>query len=307
MYSALRLPRSARRGGFTLVEMLVTIGILLLLMTITLATVNISMDSDRIASGARSMQSFLEGARNRAIFAGRPRGIRLMTDPNNPTLVTSILYIEEPEPFPAEGGAPEGRITIAADGQTISGVPAMWTTLYNRGLLAKRAAAEVMIGVEPSYTFYTVRYDTGTGGWKLTRPYAGGAGTYDSIIYLEPVILPNQEPRTFASGIAIDLATSQLPATYAVGSGDPLDILFSPRGIVTGGLASGGTIHFRLVDLTDVNQTAADPTLGRDELLVTVRPQTGKVSSHPVDPRRDASGNEIDPFYYAELGEGTGP
>ncbi|MBM82054.1 MAG: hypothetical protein CMJ78_15900 [Planctomycetaceae bacterium] len=73
----------AARRGFTLVEMLVAITILVILVTITVTTVNVSMDADRIRSGARQIQSYLEGARDRAIYAKQPRGVRLLLDAYN--------------------------------------------------------------------------------------------------------------------------------------------------------------------------------------------------------------------------------
>ena len=61
------------RKGFTLIELMVVVGIILLLATITLTAVNLTIDGDKIRNGARQIQSYLEGARDRAIFSKQER------------------------------------------------------------------------------------------------------------------------------------------------------------------------------------------------------------------------------------------
>ena len=86
--------RSQPRQAFTLIELIVVIAIVLLLATMTLLALN-SFDSERVRSGARQLQSMLEGARNRAILAGQPRGIRFLVenDPLNGRKCSSMIYI----------------------------------------------------------------------------------------------------------------------------------------------------------------------------------------------------------------------
>ena len=98
--AALRRRRSAP-SGFTLVELLVVISIILLLTVMTIGVINIST-SERVRSGARQVQSVVEGARDRAIYAQQPRGVRLLVNedildpaftPPTPTIVSSLVYI----------------------------------------------------------------------------------------------------------------------------------------------------------------------------------------------------------------------
>lgn len=97
----------AGRRGFTLVEMLVTISIIVIVLVMTVAAVNVTVSSDRLPSAARLVQSHLEGARNRAIYATQTgtsfpaRGVRFLLDPNgptgsagNPVTATSMVFIE---------------------------------------------------------------------------------------------------------------------------------------------------------------------------------------------------------------------
>ncbi|MCY2962653.1 MAG: prepilin-type N-terminal cleavage/methylation domain-containing protein [Planctomycetota bacterium] len=81
------------RRGFTLVEMLVVIGILVLLTTLVVVAVANTRGTDRMRSTARTAQSAFLGARDRAIYAKEQRGIRLTRDPNDFTLVTGFEYI----------------------------------------------------------------------------------------------------------------------------------------------------------------------------------------------------------------------
>lgn len=84
---------ASARLGFTLIELLVVVALLLILITITVVSVDFGFTSERVRSGARQVQSALEGARDRAIFAREPRGLRLLVDPTEPRMVSSMIYI----------------------------------------------------------------------------------------------------------------------------------------------------------------------------------------------------------------------
>lgn len=86
------------RGGFTLVELLVAIAIFVILATIAISAFKES-DQDRAAAGAQQLRSMIEGARSRAIHDQLPRGLRLLLDPNNPRMVTALVYIGAPRQY----------------------------------------------------------------------------------------------------------------------------------------------------------------------------------------------------------------
>jgi prepilin-type N-terminal cleavage/methylation domain-containing protein len=88
---------SLSRRGYTLIELLIVISILALLLTMTVMAVNFTRDGDRVTSAASQIQSFLSGARDRAIYAKAPRGVRFFLDPNNPRAVSSMVYINPAE------------------------------------------------------------------------------------------------------------------------------------------------------------------------------------------------------------------
>jgi hypothetical protein len=121
---------------------LISISIMLILAVITIRLVNTSLDSDRLKTGSREVQSYLAGARDRAIYAGQPRGVRFIPDANDPYSIRSFVYIGAPTNF-----TDTQPMTVLANGLTISPSAATATTfgtLANRGLLL--AGAQITLG-----------------------------------------------------------------------------------------------------------------------------------------------------------------
>jgi prepilin-type N-terminal cleavage/methylation domain-containing protein len=69
------------RRGFTLVEILVVIAIMLLVSVVALPTVLPALSHRQVSESARLVQAALAGARDAAIRSNAPSGIRLLTDP----------------------------------------------------------------------------------------------------------------------------------------------------------------------------------------------------------------------------------
>ena len=93
-------PRSIERNsrsGFTLIELLVVVSIILTLATITLVSVNFSYSRDRVRAAGRQLQSFVAGARDRAIYSKEVRGVRLILDPQNQHTAIAVQYIGAPD------------------------------------------------------------------------------------------------------------------------------------------------------------------------------------------------------------------
>ena len=132
------------RAGFTMIELLIVVAILLLLTTFTIISVDMTFESERVRAGARQVQSLLEGARDRAIRAREPRGVRFLldTDQDSGRMVTSMVYVGAAQPWN------EGQITLKRpdfDGDNVAdsnqviiveGTPeALWDNLKRRGFL----------------------------------------------------------------------------------------------------------------------------------------------------------------------------
>lgn len=386
---ALRPPLSALRCAFTLIEMLVVIGIMLIIAVMTVTAINVSYSTDRARAGARQIQSYLEGARDRAIYAKENRGVRFLRDPTDPRTVSSMVFIQPTDPWvgnvdvlpldPNSPSSPYQRVRL----RDTNKIPD-WVQLNARGLLS--AAGFNASGVAQQYARGArIKIpSTNRGSWYviqavqvppnnpfgnfqdliLTTPFrntpSGSLLNIQSLIELPPSVMPGQEPVTFPKGIVIHLDRSsrnpyvvtrrgeKLPDFWKLSNWNPqtnapinpsdpnpfiytnqMDVIFSPRGVVTGPAASTGLIHFYLAEQEDVDFDHADlvnnstgqpipdgqmdfirdpakPETG-DKLIVTLFTRTGNISTHPVDVT-DANNDGIadDPLRLAETGEVAG-
>jgi prepilin-type N-terminal cleavage/methylation domain-containing protein len=257
-----------RRGAFTLIELLISLSILLILATMTMRMVASMLDSDRIRTSARELQSYLAGARDRAIYAGEPRGVRFIldqsTDASAPSTVRSFVYIGAPTSF-TDGTS----IDVKATGIFQSGTatpPGSWQSLVDRGLLKNGAQIQLATGGTDAGVFLTIGIPTASPATffvtsaNVTLPINNA--TYK--LQLAPAILSNEVPRVLATGIVVDLDNSKLPSAWGTSGSysSTLDILFSPGGNVTGNSISAGKIHFVLSEFNDASTPATTAPTG---------------------------------------------
>jgi prepilin-type N-terminal cleavage/methylation domain-containing protein len=121
-------PARTTRRGFTLIEMIVVMGILLVLATMLVALIGSPiLVQDKARRGGSQLQQWFRIAKTRAIADGVPRGLRLVGDSDNPNLVRQLLYIEQPNDFvvmlPALSAnipATQRRLFITAQGNGTS-------------------------------------------------------------------------------------------------------------------------------------------------------------------------------------------
>jgi prepilin-type N-terminal cleavage/methylation domain-containing protein len=138
--------RAGNRGGFTIVELLIVVSILLLLTTFTVIAVDFTFEAERVSSAARQVQSMLSGARDRAIRARKAIGVRLVVDqdPDNGRTVSSMIYVGETEHY-SLGHITLKRLDLNDDGVVDGGDTRIlivegdeqtrWEKLRLRGLL----------------------------------------------------------------------------------------------------------------------------------------------------------------------------
>lgn len=324
------------RAGFTLVELMVVIGILLLIAAMTLSVVNLSITGDRTRGAARQIQSYLEGARGRAIYGGNATtqggtyqcGVRFIRDANNPSLVASMQYVEvDPERGALTVGVfgiqyDAGNLATRLVGTVGSSNPQQntnWLSSYQQGLIFD---GQVILLDKRRYQILTTELQAGNEILVLQTPYAGttmfsAPGDVNGFavpksrqpsykLLLAPQPMANQEPRALGNGVVLDLNLSKGLAAF--GTSMQIDLMFSPRGTVVGPLSGTGIVEFVVSDREDSikqiplpNPTTPNPTPKRDRLIVSLTPQTGKTAVHPV--YIDPTGAITDPFRYAETGE----
>jgi prepilin-type N-terminal cleavage/methylation domain-containing protein len=340
-------------AGFTLIELLVAVSILLLLTVITVVSVDFTFDQDRVRGVQRQVQSYLAGARDRAIYANAPRGVRFLLDPENNHAVSSMVYIGAPDSF-ADGGLTfDPDFTGDASAQVVAHVDTtrVWETLGTRGLLGIGSRVKIDDSWYRVVSKVFPRTRTSTSQvyscLRLDRPVPQYSNSVVLVPYeaeLRATILPGSEPVVFPQNVRIDLDGSRVPSQWrpttfagAYGAQQYLDVLFSPRGSLTGETAAVGTLHLLVASRADlVNWTqvlgrrsgayntgayllpivpANDPTsvnaiVTNEVTIVSVAAGTGRVSTHPVDPTNVVLPTEQiadDPFRYAEVGEVATP
>lgn len=389
-----------RQTGFTIIELLIVVAILLVLTTFTIVAIDFTFQSERIGSGARQVQSMISGARDRAIRYRKPIGVRFLVDQDadNGRMVSSMVYVGATEYWRL------GHITLkrpdvnndgVADSDTVlfvEGDPqTRWNKLRLRGFLGiyedfdgdgvldpgedingngvlDRETPRIKIPGDKNGTWYRVKThwlgntarpwlanslelvrefrDPGTTGPTEVVAFEGsGHSTY--LLELPPRVLPDAEPVLLPDEVVIDLDASVIPTEwrpegggYTIPCSSRMDLMFSPRGTVTGSAAGLGVLHLYLALRQDVQNTMIAPGPGPrppvngsssarvpsdslftglpnsppvgDRALVTLFAATGRVASYPVNPidqfnnvsgAAGSDGYLDDPFVYAELGE----
>lgn len=247
---------SGHPAGFTLIELMIVIGIILIIATMTLSALHYVQNADRVGSEAARVQSFIMGARDRAIYADELRGVRLYVEPTPPgsdpddawtyrRTVTSMAYI-------APGGSwnsPEHssgiqilrRYDIDGNGNFTGPLEDLglryvrgfndpgWWNLKRRGWLVDGLRIRIPAG--PTGHWYGV--DT-----RLIDTTA--APTYEQVLLLQidysdkgnpnddvawdnltyeiefPAQVLPQEPLLLSDGVVIDLDGSRIPNAWEV-------------------------------------------------------------------------------------------
>ena len=267
------------RRGFTLVELLVVLAIVLILAAVTIASVNFSYNADRMRAGGRQIQSFLMGARDKAIYANEVRGVRLLIDPNDNHSVSAIQYIGAPQ---RETGMLTFNIaatceTPIATGRQVALVSGTaWPSLYRRGFLKVGNRIQIPADTGAWFTISAVttvscasQPPPGVMVLTLKRPNTDLAGMVNPISFsleLASAPLGDAQPVQLPRGTVIDLDGSQIPRTWrplslAASYSPQMDILFTPRGTVVGDTSALGIVHLMIADASDVLRWKATSTL----------------------------------------------
>ncbi len=356
------------RNGFTLIEILVVVSILLILATLSIAVFNAGKSSDKMRSGARVAQSSFLGAKDRALHAKDLRGVRLTRDLTNPNLLNGFVYLQ-PLPTQTAGNTAGNNPNDFAIWRPVSDA----TQIVLTGMDGLTFLDQDTTGVIwPPGGTVSVRIPAMTGQWfalkqqqnmppywvtpdptnapdpmhnaangtnrfwlYLQTGYPGGSTGNPAVNKTDPGascdvqlgndVLPFHQPITLPSGCVIDLAysnsTVKILAGYSgVAVPNPLpniDVMFSPRGNVTGTVSALGMLCFTLRDIRDATRKIdpADPTVQGDCLILGVTPQTGLVTTFDVDltdnltnatglPGPDGLADNI--FNFAQRGQSAG-
>ncbi len=244
--------RAASRAGFSLVELLVSITIFIILATLSLSAFRDSKH-DKVAAGSRQIMAFLGGARSRAGKTNEPRGIRLLQDRQDYTLITSLQYVGQSQLY---DGYARVQINSAGNVQLKTTLANEWRDLRNEGLL--KPGSQIYLrtfnptDINPMAANSTGGrwYTIATQGFLASAPYdkmqivglvdgaQWGSGVYQSYPYpiaadtaaaeagfsntraipyllrLAPQELPETEAVKLPSGMVVDLNSSRIPPSW---------------------------------------------------------------------------------------------
>lgn len=287
--------RNRRQRAFTLVELLVVIGILLVLSTLAFAVFNVHTGGERMRSGARLTQSAFLGARDRAAHAKDFRGLRFIRDLTDPTLVTGFVYLQ---PLATEtagnvsGQFAQNNVSVTrpglpansdATGVVISGSQGLAWFKQDQNGLWPASGVTIRIPAQTGTWYSLARQSASAPYWgtldssgnlnlTLQTPYVGGKPWPANTNAVDPAdsnasceiqlgndVLPFHQPIALPSGVVIDLAHSSPNVAAFVSATANFDIMFSPRGAVAGTLAGLGPLHFLIRDIRDAT-AGIDPS-----------------------------------------------
>ena len=287
-----RIPNSEFRNGFTLIELMVVVSIIVALAAITLLFYP-KREVRLAADGADKLQTYIAQARSRALRDQAPRGIRLLPDGNG--RLTEIVLVEVPEPIVPPIGT---RITVlkppsaATIRSTVTFSPVGIPSSMD---LKSGDYLEIMYGAGSIHRIETVGTDQIVLASKVPAAEITDLALSDNFRFIrrarplmgEPTLqLPDtvfvaQSVTSEIQGRSLNLPAANNGITGSV------DIIFSPSGQVIN--SSSGRMVLWLTDDNNVSK----PT------LLTVYCRTGACAAHPEGP----SGN---PFQYTKDGKSSG-
>ncbi|MCA9074134.1 MAG: prepilin-type N-terminal cleavage/methylation domain-containing protein [Planctomycetaceae bacterium] len=279
--NAVERPAPTRRG-FTLVELLVAMSIFAIVTVMTIGAINLGLTGESVRTTARSVQSKLEGARDRAIYnskqtVGEPRnvGVRLLVDENNPTICRRLVYIQSDgrDVSDVVGGKGVQLRRNGANDVSLVSTGASWFALYDRGLIGPGTIIHVEDSVANTHplTLHPDSFPLDMSGvidvvWTDLTPQlhpdapgpAAAPGTLslplEYFIELNPDVLAVEEALELPNGVCIDLTNSILPDNWGSGTGpfsNRMDIMFTAQGPCVGDAATAGIIHLHICDVAD--------------------------------------------------------
>jgi prepilin-type N-terminal cleavage/methylation domain-containing protein len=296
-----------RRSAFTLIEMLVVIGIIVTLAALGVAIIPTIQQRTKAQRGADNTQGCLLIARERALRDHATRGIRLLVDADG--YVRTMVFIEQPDvltggllnfdtanPNHAQVAGPDltGGFGASAANQPY------WPVQIGDYLQFQGGTSYVISGVNnpnPNDIFTTNPM------WLAGNPANAPGNTSNYVIIRAARQTAGEDTLRLPDDVVIDLTLSRpLPMVVTSLTGQTYaDILFTPSGALTGTLGdSNGKIVLWLRDVTKDYPLPPNPQSNTgDQPLLVIYTRTGRVAAVQFnsDPNTPAAG-AYDPYFY---------
>ncbi len=326
------------RRAFTLTELLIVVGILLLLSLVSLAIVRGGRSEENMRLGARVAQSAFLGAKDRAVHAKEMRGIRATFDPQNANLITGFYYVAPVvhELYPARsirlerldaidnttGKPPADGLADSQDVVIVRGVGGQTDWFASSSRFASPLQIRIPARTGRWYQFDTSPLSATSEALLLVTPYAYDIQrqapsviacdvdfdtTNSCEIQFGNDLLPFQEPMPLPAGVVIDLRYCSPGVRLLVSQW--IDVMFAPAGHITGTAGGLGLLAFTLRDQSDAiaGLDPSNPNCHGSCLVVSLNPSTGLVQTYPAD-LADANGDGIadNLFSFVQAGKAAG-
>lgn len=283
--------------GFTLIELLVAISIFVILLALTIGTLQSTQTEDKVRETSRVTQAYFEGARSRAFREEKAVGVRLLLDPDDMTIATGMIYIAERNPvrgqleFVSYDAGSDTTLIRQARSVVVSRRDRLWSRLARRGEL-QPASPSVKMQIPPrsegsnSRTYFLASdgFANLVGGTPSQMRIVGEyhqdplpTREVEYELFLAPQIFPGADVTPLPKGAVIDLRSSynNLPPAWQ----DVLDAVKgewqanTPYNAGDWVRSSNGELYYQAIQ-GGTSDTGASPFTGNEPFGSTVTDDT---------------------------------